>query len=863
MIDRTRLLSGVLTACALIGIASPLTDACQAEEAARPHPFLARFCMDCHTADDPSGEREFTTLDLSDSSLETQLRLQEIIDQLNLGAMPPEDGEQPSDKDRLAGVRSLTGILAQMREETASTGGQTVLRRLSRREYRNTMGDLLGIDMTMFDPTQEFPADDLSENADNIGAALTTSGYLLEKYLEAADACVEKAFALAEPAESQKWVFKDYFYQQPELRRAHDHAFKHRYLVLYDHPLNEKPEGAYGPLHKLTGGVPADGVYEVRVQAQALHRDTPYGPQAVIIDLTEPFRLGIRPGDTRIGDLVHTQPIQPKLAEAVIADDELKWYTFQVPLDRGFSPRFTFENGQHDVRGAYGRIFRLHRDTLPKEVRGGQGIVQRRNALIKDGQLPQIRIHQVQIRGPLPDGRRERVRQILFGGEEFSAEEVPALLAKFASRAYRRPATKAEVDGLVALYKSRTSEGRRPLDAYKDALKAALCSPGFLYFSPASNKGDGLPAHQESPDHQQPTRVPVPLSRDAADDTDAPTLSDHALAERLSYFLTSSMPDDQLRRLADEGRLSDRDVLRGEVNRLLDSKASDRFLADFLDSWLKLRDLGNMPPDPQAFREYYAAGLEPEMKQETRLLLRDLIDRNASVLELLRADYSFANRDLARLYGVESQIPVEQAGEFHRVKFADSSRGGLLGQASILTVSANGIETSPVVRGVWLLETVLGTPPPPPPDDVPPIDPDVRGTTSIRDRLLKHRQSAACNQCHRKIDPLGFALEGFDPIGRQRKFYDAKHRIPVDTSGELPGGAKFTGPGELRELLLRRKDFFVRTVTTRLLQHALGRRIEPTDRAALDAILAQTRPTDYPLRDLLTAIATSDVFRRH
>ncbi|MEQ8790829.1 MAG: DUF1592 domain-containing protein [Pirellulaceae bacterium] len=830
---RFRLLSGLLTACALFAVLSALCDACRAEEeeAAKPHPFLARFCMDCHTADDPSGEREFTTLDLRDSSLDTQLRLQEIIDQLNLGAMPPEDGEQPSDKERLAGVRSLTATLARMREVTASTGGQTVLRRLSRREYRNTMGDLLGIDMTMFDPTQEFPADDLSENADNIGAALTTSGYLLEKYLQAADACVEKAFALAEPADSRQWEFKDYFYQQPELRTAHQYAFQHRYLVLYDHPLNEKPEGAYGPLHKLEGGVPADGVYEVRVQAQALHRDTPYGERAVFIDRTEPFRMGIRPGDTRIGDLVHTQPIQPKLAETVIADNELAWYTFQVPLDRGFSPRFTFENGQHDVRGAYGRIFRLHRDTLPKAVRGGQGIVEQRKTAVRDGQLPQIRIHQVQIRGPLPDDRGERVRQILFGGKEFSQQAVPKLLAKFASRAYRRPATEAEVDGLLALYKSRIGAGRQPLDAYKDALKAALCSPGFLYLSPP-------------------------------DDTDAPTLSDHALAERLSYFLTSSMPDEQLRRLADEGRLSDAEVLRGEVNRLLDSKASDRFLADFLDSWLKLRDLGNMPPDPQAFRDYYAAGLEDEMKQETRLLLRDLIDRNASVLELLRADYSFVNRDLAKLYGVESQIPVEQAGEFHRVTFDDADRGGLLGQASILTVSANGIETSPVVRGVWLLETVLGAPPPPPPDDVPPIDPDVRGAASIREQLIKHRQSAACNQCHRKIDPLGFALEGFDPIGRSRKFYDPQRRIPIDTSGELPGGAKFSGPGQLRELLLARKDFFVRTVTTRLLQHALGRRIEPTDRPALDAILTQTRPTDYRTRDLLTAIATSKIFRQ-
>jgi len=791
--------------------------------------FLGTYCVDCHTADDPSGEREFETLDLANDHWDNQLRLQEIVDQMTLGAMPPEDAEQPSTEERLLAIGQLTELLAGMRERSASTGGLSVLRRLSRREYRNTVGDLLAIDMTMFDPTIEFPTDNLSQHFDNFGDTLITSGYLLEKYLDAADRCIDKALATQQPTEPQEWVFNDNFIQQQELNRAHQQAFDAKYLVLYDHPLNEKPEGAYGPLLKFSSGVPADGVYEVKVLAQALNRDTPYNSKTVFIDLDEPFRLGIRPGNTALGDMVHTQPIQPKLAETVIEDNELKWYTFNIPLDKGFAPRFTFENGQHDVRGSFARVFRNHRDTLPKDVRNGTGIVEHRNAVIKYGNLPQIRIHEVRLSGPVEATWPTRSQQILLGGDTFQPSDVPELLSRFASRAYRRPATNEEVDGLVTLYESRIVDGREPLDAYKDALKAALCSPAFLYLSP--------------PDESEQTK-----------------LSDHALAERLSYFLTSTMPDDRLRSLADQGKLSDPETRRAETKRLLASQSSRAFVTDFLDSWLNLRALGSMPPDPKDSQVYYAAGLEPEMKQETQLFMRDLIDRNASVLEFLRADYSFVNRDLAKLYGVADQVPVEAAADFHRVVFKDSERGGLLGQASVLTVSANGIETSPVIRGIWLMENVLGSPVPPPPDAVPALDPDVRGAVSIRDQLAKHRESAACNQCHRKFDPLGFALEGFDPIGRDREFYDSKTKSKIDTSGVLPGGDQFSGPGELRRLLLTRHAFFVRTVTNRMLSHALGRRIEPQDRPAVDRIIAQVQSDDYPMADLIAAVVTSDLF---
>jgi hypothetical protein len=808
-------------------ILAPLAVA--AEPIAEMQAFLGRYCLDCHTTDDPSGERALDQLDLTVSHWDNQWKLQEVIDQLTLGAMPPVEADQPATAERLAAIEQMTARLAAMREETTSTGGQSVLRRLSRREYRRTVADLLAIDMTMFDPTTEFPADNLSHHFDNIGDTLVTSGYLLEKYLEAAERCVDKALDVQSPPEVQEWAFAGGFVQQQELNRAHQKAFDYRYLVLYDHPLNDKPEGAYGHLPEFLQGVPVDGRYEVKVLAEALHRDTPYDHKTVFIDRDEPFRLGIRPGNTAISDMVHIQPIQPKLAEAVLTDNELKWYTFQIPLDRGFAPRFTFENGQHDVRGSYQRVFRNHLETLPKAVRQSQGIVEFRNSVIGYGYLPQIRIHEVRIRGPIAAAWPTPSQQRLLGGTSLEPEQVPALLHRFTERAYRRPVTSEEVDEWLGLYRGRLADGRPAMEAYKDSLKAILCSPEFLYLGPPEASSD--------------TR-----------------LSDHGLAERLSYFLTSTMPDDRLRALADQGRLSDPDTLSQETRRLLQSPASDPFVADFLDSWLNLRALGSMPPDPKAAQVYYAAGLESEMKEESRLFLRDLIDRNASVLEFLRADYSFVNRDLAKLYGVAEQVPVEAAAAFHKVSFPNSDRGGLLGQASVLTVSANGIETSPVIRGIWLMENVLGSPVPPPPDAVPPFDPDVRGATSIREQLAKHSESEACSLCHRKFDPLGFALEGFDPIGRIRRSYDERGDKPVDTSGVLPGGDRFSGLGELKGLLLKRHPFFVRTVTTRLLSHALGRRIEAVDRPAVDRIIAQVSDADYPMADLIVAMVQSDLF---
>lgn len=792
--------------------------------------FLKTYCFNCHGPAKQKGDRRFDQVSLPAKDGDSVTLLQDAVDQLNLGDMPPKKARQPSADERRAAVAALTRAVADGRANVTGTGGKTVLRRLNRREYLNTVRDLFGLDMTMFDPTVRFPRDETVAHLDNVGDTLKTSGYLLAQHLDAADQVVEKAFAPTDRPAERTWTFDGHFVQQPELR-SHGELFQNRFMALYESAAaTTKPEGAYGPLLDFVRGVPVDGYYEIKVKADAKNRKNPYDPAILGMDPEMPLRLGVVPGNVKVGQLHEPQPIEPLLGEVVLNDDEPGWYTFRVWLDAGYTPRFTFPNGMRSVRDAYGRIYRQYRDTFPaeaREMRQKGGIVLFRLVVQKYGKLPQVRIHEVRIRGPIVDQWPPPGRRAIVGNGPFEPGRTREVLEAFATRAYRRPATREEVDRLVAVVELRRADGKPPPEALKDGLKAALCSPAFLYIS-------------------QPEAAAEPKP------------SAYALASRLSYFLWSSMPDEELTRLAASGELAKADVLVRQVRRMLANPKSDAFVVGFLDAWLNLRSLGDMPPDRALFDRYYTRNLQPAMREETRLFARHLIDADESIVRFLDADYTFVNRPLAVHYGVADAVKPAEGHMFHRVTLTDPNRGGLLGQGSVLTVTANGVETSPVTRGVWLLENILGTPPAPPPDNVPAIDPDVRGAKSIRDILTRHRESPACFDCHRKIDPLGFALENFDPIGGWRTRYEKGQ--PIDPAGELPDGRTFKNVAGLKKVLVERKDQFARALTEKLLAYACGRRIEPADRPAVDRIVADLGRGDG-FRRLIEQVVLSETFR--
>ena len=816
---RSLLLAGLV--CTLAAMVT--TDSHAAHSQVRR--FLQQHCVRCHGAEEQNAERRFDTLAESITDNDVLIDYQDILDQLNLGQMPPEDEPTPPADVTKRVIAVLTRMIAEYHNTKESVGEPPVLRRLNSREYRNTIRDLLDLNVTIYDPTEPFPRDQTSEHLDNVGEALVTSGYLLTRYLEAADVAVEKAITPLERPETRTWVFRDGFDQQPEIDQVHKGLNRYRHMTLFDVPGADKPEGAYGPIHAFAQGVPFDGTYELRIKAEALNRQHPYDRELVGTNPDEPLRLGIVPGNHEVGLLHLPQPIQPLLAEIEL-EDTSRWYTVRVHLDAGYTPRFTFQNGLMDARNLWGRLVKKHPDMFPKRLKG---IVAVRRAAITAQKLPQIRIHEVEIRGPLYDEWPTAPQRTIFGqawqqvssGGEMSETQMRRQLAEFMRKAYRQPVAPEDVDRVMAVVRNRKSAGRSSVQAYCDGIKAVLASPKFIYLQP--------------------------LERNR--------LAPYALASRLSYFLWSTMPDARLMELAESGRLNNDATLIREVDRMLADEKSDAFVSGFLDSWLDLRSLGAMPPDRGDFVEYYRHDLGRAMRTETRMFTRHLIAENLSISNFLDSDFTFANGALADLYGLKTR---PESG-FQLVALDDRRRGGLLGQGSVLTVTANGIDTSPVVRGVWLLDNLLGTPPSPPPPDIEPLDPDTRGATSIRDQLRKHRDVESCNECHRKIDPLGFALENFDPIGRWRSHYS--QRVPIDSSGKLAGGDPFEDVAQFKQLLMKQQDLFAKAFTEKLLAYALGRHVDAADRPDVDTILRETKDDGYQLRDLIKEVVLSKPFR--
>ena len=383
-------------------------------------------------------------------------------------------------------------------------------------------------------------------------------------------------------------------------------------------------------------------------------------------------------------------------------------------------------------------------------------------------------------------------------------------LKEFAEQAFRRPVTDAQIAPYVRLADNTT--GTR-------AYAAILCSPRFLYF------------------YEDPGK-----------------LDSYALASRLSYYLWNSMPDKTLFELAAADKLTDEDALAGQVERMLKDKKADLFINNFLRQWLHLENITLLPPDEKKFKTFYDDALEDAFTTESFMVFKYMLEENRPVSEFLSADYTFINNDLAEHYGLDKVDKYD----FKKVTLKDRRRGGLLTQGAVLTSTSNGVETSPVLRGIWVLQNILGLRKPKPPPNVPALAVDTRGTRTLRQQLSAHTKSSRCATCHRHIDPLGFALENFDAIGGWREKYENNAR--VDTSGRLPSGQKFRNIGEFKKALLARKDSFTQGLVSKFLTYATGRKMLGTDRSEIKKIAGQLKRKGYGLRDLILHTTASKIF---
>ncbi|HXJ40445.1 MAG TPA: DUF1592 domain-containing protein, partial [Bryobacteraceae bacterium] len=412
-----------------------------------------------------------------------------------------------------------------------------------------------------------------------------------------------------------------------------------------------------------------------------------------------------------------------------------------------------------------------------------------------------------------------------------AADETPCarnILSTLAHRAFRRPVTEADLRPLLAFYSSGRTEGDFDHGIEK-ALRGILISPDFLFR-----------VEQDPPNVAPGT---------------AYKLSGPELASRLSFFLWSSIPDDELLTLAETGKLADNAVVARQVRRMLDDPRSDALISNFGGQWLYLRNLETVKPDPDVFTDFDDP-LRQSFRRETELLLASIFREDRSVLDLLDSDYTFINQRLAEHYG----IPNVYGSQFRRVQITDPNRRGLLGQGSILTVTSYPNRTSVVQRGKWILDNLLGTPPPPPPPDVPELNPHTQGgrKLSMRELMEEHRANAICAGCHGRMDPIGFALENYDGVGKWR---DTDSGTKIDALGKLPTGAQFEGPAGLRKLLTTTyRDDFANTVTEKLLTYALGRGLEPWDKPAVRSIARQAASDNYRISALVNAIVQSTPF---
>jgi mono/diheme cytochrome c family protein len=772
-------------------------------------PFFAQHCTRCHGEKTQKGDLRIDTLVINFDSPKVMGHWEEIMNRINSGDMPPEDEPRPKPDDVARVAEWITGQLREAEAARQSSGAEKVsFRKLSREEYANTIRDLLGVSFDVTDPTG-LPEDPDWQGFQRIGSVLTLSPAHVEKYLAAADLVLNEALSLGpEPKRDViRWTPFELRWKGFEKEyQARGMADKVRLDLV---PNN-------GALDVRDINIKTAGDYIVRVKASGLR---PAGGRAP--------RLRLYAGD--ISRLLFEQDIETP-------EDKPVTIEFRTHLPAGNHPIRIVNavpgpnpEARRSRASGTNNVFTDLKSRVPWQIKftddDGKPIV------------PFLLLDYIEWEGPIVDSWPTAAHQrIFFGGEQVTKdlEYARRIVSRFAERAFRRPVQAAEIDRLVQLVEKSQQLGDNFEQSVKTALLAVLCSKSFLYLPEGNAK------------------------------TPSPQLNDWELASRLSYFLWSSMPDQQLFDLARAGKLHDANTLRSEVRRMLaDPKAAD-FAETFPYQWLQLRRVGMFAPDKALYPEYDEY-LEKSMIAETTAYFREVLTHNASLREFLASDWTMLNERLAGHYGISGV----QGEAMQRVALKpEDHRGGLLTQGAILSLTSDGTRHRPVHRGVWLLESIIGKPAPPPPANVPALNtPDLNARkTTVREKLELHRSDPNCTACHRKIDPLGLAFDNYDAIGRWRTVEtvrDGSGEDPkLDPSGELYDGRKFADPTGLKKLLLDDTDKFAAAFTEKLATYALRRGMTFSDRAELKRIADQSKAADYKLGSLIESLVTSELFRK-
>ena len=828
---------------------------------------LKQFCMDCHDAAAAEGDFVLPLDSPSGNDASVITRLELVHTMVEKQIMPPADVDQPSEVQR----KVMLDWLDQALVENSPIGG-TPLRRLSGREYANTVSTIF--ELENYALPDGFPPDNEQHGFDNQGEALVVAASHLESWADAATEIADRFF----PPEKDPVAIKTFEVPAAELVISYSSA------CLIDGSMRLASSGTNVVRHATWPTkfeAPASGRYEIEITASSVDpRESSDQPPELFVEssrmtgnATRNKTLAIEPGGRRT-------------------------FQFEIGLDAGATLRARYSNGpfNYEDRAGYPKFLEslFSREpqiaaawqALGSPARGGSGwerlkevmatgdldvspfeadsdalqkIVKSvsRNAVSSGETLvykffeegPYIAIHHLRIKGPIDryddrdQQRLARQRKQFLGELAVKTDQatVKRFLEKFLRSTFRREATEAEVNGYLRLVQAERQSSGSLAAGMHLAIRTALISPAFLYRSIGPGE-----------------------------------LSNHELASRLSYFLTSGPPDETLLKLAESGRLSDPSELEKQTRRLL--KDSATFAEDFTRQWLGLDAVDRLMPDSRLIRNFTAAHRQG-MQQEVVLTFRHVLDNNQSVTTLISPDFVFTDEVVGKdIYQLPSlkQAPKkakQKAKQGMRQVAVDPSGrvGGLIGMPAVMMATANGVDTQPVLRGVWLLENILGSPPPEPPKAVPALTPDIGGTTTPKARLAAHMAEQSCAACHREIDPLGFVLENFDPIGRWRETYPVytdqagnssrTNGSPIDATGTLPTGEHLRGVADLKQYLTANPTRFACCLSEKLLTYATGRSLNYRERRIVADIVDAARQNDLKFADLVVDLVDSDVFR--
>ncbi|HEX5226393.1 MAG TPA: DUF1592 domain-containing protein [Bryobacteraceae bacterium] len=770
--------SGLLTLLVLAGAASALA------ADSSPQGVINTYCIGCHNNRAKTGglSLEGKSLDVS-ADPETW---EKVVKKLQLGVMPPPGNRRPDAKTYAGVLQNLTGRLDVASAKAAP--GAPLLHRLNRAEYANAIHDLLGFHV---DVSSLLPPDNAAYGFDNVADVLGNSPALLQAYLNAARKI--SAVAVGDPTVP---AGSDTYTVPQDLSQ--------------DHHLEDLPLGTVGGM-RARHTFPADGEYELQVR---LYRTN----LSAIRGLEEPHTLEIAIDGERVhlAELGGAKDLVPLQANPSTTSDRLEAERLRI--------RRFIKAGERDITAAFLdevsprmatiRLERFQRDFNPYDAEGAP------------------HVQSITVLGPFQAKPSDQPPSpnIFTCRPQSEAEQVAcarAILTRLATRAYRRPVSSAEIDGLIDFYNSgraaQTFEAGIEL-----GLRRILASPAFVF----------------RPEVEPASVAPGTEYR----------LSDYELASRLSFFLWSSIPDEELLRVAGEGRLHQPDVLAGQAGRMLRDPRSQALIENFAGQWLQLRNLRSIVPDNAIFPDF-DDNLRQAFRKETELFFESVLRENRSALDLLNADYTFVNERLAKHYGIAGVT----GSNFRRVVLTDDARRGLLGKGAILLVTSHPNTTSPVLRGKWVLENLMGSPPPPPPPNVPALAPTAAGAVprTMREQMEQHRQNPPCYHCHQTTDPIGFAMENFDVVGTWRT--KSEGGVLLNTTDKLADGTQIDGVAALRNAILARPDVFVQTLTQKLMIYALGRGVNYADMPTVRRIVRES--DGYRMQNLIRGIIQSDAFQ--